>query len=264
MTDLSDAYSNAAYIPGAETYPPRWRTAAAAFRDGLGQRARLCLPYGAGERHRFDLFLPDGPPAGLAMFIHGGYWLSFGREDWSHLAAGALAHGWAMAMPSYTLAPAARIAEITTEMLGAATAAAAEVPKVPLVVTGHSAGGHLAARLACSDTVLEVSDRLVRVVPISPLADLAPLMRTGMNAKLRIDPVEAAAESPLRHPRRPHVSAHVWVGEAERPAFHYQARLLADAWQVPLTMDPGRHHFDVIDSLEDPASPLCRVLLGPE
>ena len=264
MTDLSDAYSNAAHIPGAESYPGRWRDAAAVFRAALGERARTGLSYGPGERHRFDLFLPEAAPRGLAVFIHGGYWLSFGREDWSHLAAGALARGWAMAMPSYTRAPAARISAITQEMLAAVTAAAAEVPQGALVVAGHSAGGHLAARLACRDTALDVADRLLRAVPISPLGDLAPLMRTGMNADLRIDEAEAAAESPVRLQRRPEVGVHVWVGADERPAFLHQARLLADAWQVPVTVEPGRHHFDVIDGLADPETPLCRALFDAD
>ena len=37
------------------------------------------------------LDLPEGAPRGLAIFVHGGYWMAFGRESWSHLAAGALA-----------------------------------------------------------------------------------------------------------------------------------------------------------------------------
>ena len=41
--DLSDAYANGAYIKGAETFPPRWAAEAAAFRENVGNRARLDL-----------------------------------------------------------------------------------------------------------------------------------------------------------------------------------------------------------------------------
>jgi arylformamidase len=34
----------------------------------------------------YDLFLPEGTPAGLAVFVHGGYWKAFDRSVWSHLA----------------------------------------------------------------------------------------------------------------------------------------------------------------------------------
>ena len=127
----------------------------------------------------------------------------------------------------------------------------------PMVVTGHSAGGHLAARMGCTDLAVPVS----RVVPISPLTELGPLMATGMNQTLRIDAAAAASESPARLALRQEVAAHVWVGAAERPAFLWQARVLAEEWDCPWTADPARHHFDVIDGMEDPASPLCAALL---
>lgn len=258
MTDLSRDYKNSAFIPDGDSFYPRWQAAAAAFRAGLGAQARLDLPYGTAVRQQFDLFLPEGTPKGLMVFVHGGYWLACGREDYSHLAAGALARGWACALPSYTLAPKGRIAGMTAEVAQAVRAAAAMVDG-PVVVTGHSAGGHLSARMGCADIDLP---RVARVVPISPLADLEPLTRTDMQAALQISADEVAQESPARHALRAGVQAHVWVGGQERPAFLWQARTLSEAWGCDWTVDPGRHHFDVIDGLEDPASPLMAACLG--
>ena len=249
------AWSNGSFIAGGAEYPGRWAQKAAAFRDSHRDRSELDLGYGTGARHRLDLFHPDGTAEGLLVFVHGGYWLDFDKSRWSHLAAGALAQGWAVAMPSYTLAPEARIAAITQEIAQAVAFAAARI-EGPVVVTGHSAGGHLAARMACVDMVLP---RLARVVPISPVADLAPLIATTMNDRLRLDPGEAAAESPCRLALQPGVSAHPWVGGKERPVFLWQARLLSEAWDCDWTVAPGRHHFDVIDDLEDPDSGLTRL-----
>lgn len=261
--DWDRAYANGDFIAGAADYPPKWAAAAAAFRAALGGRARLDLPYGDGPRHRFDLFLPTGPVRGLVVFIHGGYWLAFGRESWSHLAAGPLAHGWAVAMPSYTLAPEARIAAMTRE-IGAAVAAAAALVPGPVVVTGHSAGGHLTARMACADAPLppDVAARIMRALPVSPLADLGPIAQTQMNLKLHLDAAEVAAESPARLARRTGTDVLVWVGGAERPAFLWQARLLSEEWACDWHVDPGRHHFDVIEAMADPASPLTAALIG--
>jgi arylformamidase len=252
------AYANGAFIAGAETYPPRWEAASAAFRESLGRRARLGLSYGAAERQRFDLFLPDGAAKGLLVFVHGGYWMAFGRETWSSLAAGAVARGWACALPSYTLAPAARISAMTAEVAEACRVAAGEVPDVPVVVTGHSAGGHLSARMGCSDQRVP---GLRRVVPISPLAELSPLMDTEMQGSLHLDAEECAAESPALLKRAAGVDAHVWVGGQERPAFLWQARLLSEEWGCGWTVDPGRHHFDVIDGLTDASSALMNACL---
>jgi len=263
--ELDDAYDNAGHIQGAAGYPEAWADAAAEWRAmeaALG-RARLNQPYGPGDRQRFDLFHPAGRPAGLMVFVHGGYWRRFGREDWSHLAAGATAAGWACAVPSYTLAPEARIAAITREV-AAAVAAAGALVAGPVVLAGHSAGGHLVARLAMADGPLEagVATRLAHVVPISPLSDLRPLLRTSMNADLRLDAEEAAAESPVLGAPRPGLAVTAWVGGDERPAFLDQARWLAEAWGCGHVIEPGRHHFDVIDGLRAADSAMMRRLMS--
>lgn len=253
--DMDREYANGAFIPGSDALPDLWAQKAAAFRANLGKSARLGLPYGPEPRQALDLFLPQSTPRGLLVFVHGGYWLAMGRESWSHLAAGALARGWACAMPSYTLAPQARIRDITAETANAVAVAAAEVAG-PLVITGHSAGGHLAARMGCAD---HHHPRTARVVPISPLADLEPLLQTEMNQTLWLDPEEALAESPAHHARA--CDAHVWVGGNERPAFLWQARTLSESWDCAWTVDPGLHHFNVIDGLQHPDSALLTTCL---
>jgi arylformamidase len=254
--DLTRDYQNGAFIPGSEALPALWAAKAAAFRTTLGTRARLAIPYGPAPRNRFDLFLPETTPHGLMVFIHGGYWIETNRDLWSHLALGALQRGWACALPSYTLAPQARIAEITNQVEAAITAARALV-QGPLIITGHSAGGHLAARMACTD---RKGPRPDRVVPISPLSDLAPLALTDMQEALRLDPTEIETESPSRHKLR--TDAHIWVGGSERPAFLWQARILSENWACNWTVDPGKHHFNVIDGLEDPNSALMNACLN--
>lgn len=259
--DLDDAYANAAHIAGAEHYPPLWEAQAAAFRDALGPRARLDQRYGSAEREWFDLFLPEAPPRGVIVFIHGGYWMRFGPRDWSHLAQGALDHGWACAMPAYTLAPTARIAQITAQ-IGRAVAAVATLVDGAITVTGHSAGGHLSARMACANAPLpgRLAARIGNVVPISPLGDLRPLRHTAMNHTLGLDPAEAEAESPaLLRPRRD-CTVTIWVGGDERPVFRDQARDLATAWNAGLHIAPRLHHFNVIDDLARPDSALVARL----
>ncbi|MFZ1727079.1 MAG: alpha/beta hydrolase, partial [Albidovulum sp.] len=92
--------------------------------------------------------------------------------------------------------------------------------------------------------------------------DLRPLIETSMNDTLRLDLTEARRESPALRPHCPDVPVHVWVGGAERPAFLDQARRLGNAWACPVTVDPGKHHFDVIEGLERPDSALLSALLA--
>lgn len=258
---LDDAFANAAYIPDGAAFPARWAAEAAVFRDRMvaAERAELNVAYGPSEREVYDLFHPHGPAKGTVVFVHGGYWLRFHRSDWSHFAKGALDAGWRVAMPSYTLCPAARISEITVQ-IEAAIGAIAAACEGPLRLTGHSAGGHLVARMVCDDREPAWRHRVEKVVPISPVTDLAPLQLTSMNADLQLTPEEAEAESPVCHSGTG-VPVHIWVGADERPVFLQQADALAHRWQVPMTVDTGKHHFDVIDGLLGP-SPLLQALLG--
>ncbi|MEQ9134222.1 MAG: alpha/beta hydrolase [Thalassobaculum sp.] len=270
IQDWDDAYANSPRIPGAADYPPKWARDAAGFRQAMtgSDRAELDIPYGAGPRDRLDLFRPVGAAKGLAVFVHGGYWMAFDKSSWSHLAAGAVARGWAVAMPSYTLCPEARISEITRQV-GKAVAAAADRIAGPIRLAGHSAGGHLVTRMACTDGPMPepLRARLARVASISGLHDLRPLMRTRMNATLRLDAAEAEAESAALREPLPGLDLLCWVGADERPEFRRQNALLANIWaglgaRRAAVAAAGRHHFDVIADLSDPDSPLVEAWVG--
>lgn len=264
MAEVDDDYANAPYIPNADAFPPRWEAEASAFRAGLSAvgRAELDLAYGAGARQRYDLFHPEGDAQGLAVFIHGGYWIKFDKSSWSHFAQGALARGWAVAMPSYTTAPDGRISQMTAEMAQAIDHAAAKIAG-PIAVAGHSAGGHLTARMICRDAAPQAAERICRAVPISPLTDLRPMLPLSMNADWQMSEAEAALESPALNLDRLSADVTVWVGGAERPVFLDHANWLGAAWKVPVQVEPGIHHFNVIDPLCDPSSALMAAYLGP-
>ncbi|MEO9516760.1 MAG: alpha/beta hydrolase [Paracoccaceae bacterium] len=263
MTNLDDEYANGPFIPNAETYPPKWSQKAQDFRDALGAHADLGMSYGPSQRQCFDMFHPNADTQGTLIFVHGGYWRAFDNQSWSHLAKGALGRNWAVAMPTYDLCPDVPIATIT-QQIAAAVTQIAEKTEGPIALTGHSAGGHLVARMLAEGMVhTRVSDRISRVAPISPLSDLEPLTKTTMNDDFRIDLAMARAESPLLQSAPP-IPVTIWVGAAERPAFIDQARWLAAHWDCSIVESPEKHHFDIIDALEDPESEIVEWLTSSQ
>ncbi len=265
--DWNDAFDNAGRVPGAERLPERWAQAARAFRSRmLGQGlAELDIAYGPGPRNRLDLFRCAGVPTGTVVFVHGGYWMRLDKSFWSHLAGGVIAGGWNVAMPSYTLAPDARISGIAREIAQAVSVAAARGGPGPVHLVGHSAGAQLVTRMLCEVSPLpgNVANRLGRIVPVSGIYDLRPLLHTEMNRSLGLTAAEAGRESPALNRRAVDVPVTFWVGTEERPEFLRQTRLACEAWangNVAARYVAGRNHFSVIDDLARPKSELVAEL----
>lgn len=269
IEDWDDAYANGANIPQGERWPGLWVEPAKRFRERLDAqgRARLDIAYGDAARNRLDLFMPEVTPRGLVVFVHGGFWLRLDKSFWSHLATGPLAHGHAVAMPSYTLCPDIRISGIVREV-GRAVEKAAAMVEGPIRLTGHSAGGHLVTRMISATSPLPdaVRARIANTVSISGVHDLRPLMATKMNEGLKIDADEARAESPALLQPMQGARLACWVGAAERSEFVRQNALLANVWTglgatTLAVEEPDRHHFNVIDGLADPNHALTQTLL---
>lgn len=270
VSDWNDAYANTANIPGGTAWPEAWAGPALAYRNHMAaqNRAKLDLEYGQAQRNRFDIFLPQTTPQGLVVFFHGGFWQKLDNSFWSHLAQGPVSHGFAVAIPSYTLCPQVRLSRIVVEAARAIETAAERI-NGPIHLTGHSAGGQLVARMISATSPLrpDIRKRVGNVVSISGLHDLRPLIGTELNEKIGIDAEEARLESPALLEPGENARLFCWAGGNERAEFIRQNKLLANIWQglgaaTGHYEEPDRHHYNVLDGLTDPNHPLTRILLS--
>lgn len=267
IEDWSDAYANGPNIAGGDRWPELWVEPAREFRERMAGRAQINLAYGNGERGGFDLFWPAGSPRGLVVFVHGGFWIRLDKSFWSHFAQGPLAHGYAVAIPSYTLCPAIRVGGITRE-IGKAVEAAAAMVEGPIRLIGHSAGGHLVSRMISSTSPLPaaVAQRIAHVVSLSGLHDLRPLLGTNLNETIGLDMEEALKESPALLTPGADIRITCWAGANERSEFIRQNALLANIWRglgaaTACVEEPDRHHFNIMDGLLDLTHPLTVALM---
>jgi arylformamidase len=260
--DYEVEYNNRRRVPEHVAINARWQAASDACRAGA--RAELDLPYGPGERQRFDLFHADRRPAPLVVYIHGGYWQRGERQGYAFLAPALNAAGFDLALPSYTLCPAASVMDIVAELRLFLAALWAKTRTHPLVA-GHSAGGHLTAAMVATDwsRVSGVPADLVRAgVAISGVFELGPLIGTSINDLVGLDETSARAASPLLWPPPPKGRALVAaVGGAESAEFLRQSGAIAAAWgragvETECLVVPSANHFTVVDALTDPNSQL--------
>lgn len=253
--DLDAAYDNRAATPDAERHIAGWAADAEAFRAGAAAAGLRIEPhaYAADERRTVDLVHPAAAPRGLVVFVHGGYWRRFDGRTFSHMAAGCAARGWAVAVPTYRLAPAAAMTAIVQDVADAIEAVAGMIAG-PIRIAGHSAGGHLAARMIAAPSPLRTPTlaRVERVLAISGIYDLRPIRRTRINDDLRLSADDATAQSPALLERACDARVVAHYGATELPAFEHQARALRAAWgsnHVSLDVGVGANHFDVIAPL---------------
>ena len=266
-------YNVRAAIPEHPRIFDAWAVQSRTCRDR--GHAVLDLAYGGTAAETLDLFTAAGPDAPLQAFIHGGYWQSRDKAEFSFLAQGLVAAGVSVAILNYGLCPAVSLGTIVDQMRRAMlwlwrNAGAHGVDPGRLHVAGHSAGGHLAAMLLATDW--RSLDRgapadLVRSgLSISGIFDLDPLRATSLNRALGLDAETARRLSPIfmsPNGRRPLVLA---VGEAESAAFHDQSARMEKAWGqfgVPIERFSlaGCNHLTAVAELARPGSRLLAAAL---
>ncbi len=250
---LEAQYNNRALVPDHPAVMARWKAESEAARAAHPPQV---LKYGPGERERIDWFdAGDGAP--VVVFLHGGYWQALDASWFSFVAPPLLAHGVSVAIPTYDLAPSVRLGRIVDQMRAAVDLIRDLTGAAP-VVSGHSAGGHMAACLLAEG-------RASAAVAISGVFDLEPLIPTSINVALDLSTAEAEALSPIRWPAPVGAILDCVVGGAESEAFVDQSRAMAARWgdagtETRFEALPGLNHFTVLDPLFDTDSALVRRL----
>jgi arylformamidase len=257
--DYEAEYNNRARVPENPQLMAGWARDAAAYRE---QKAPRRLAYGAGPRNTIDLFEVDGGGA-IVLFIHGGYWQALDGSSFSHCARGLNVHGVTVAVPSYDLCPQVTVETIIQQMRSAVR----ELAKLgrPLVVSGHSAGGHLAACLLATDwPALDSAlpkDVVRAAYGISGLFELEPLVGTSVNKALSMDAASARAASPLFWTPPAGRSLDAVVGGRESSEYLRQSRGIVERWGASGVATrygevPDANHFTAIAPLADANSPM--------
>ena len=254
------AYNNSEAVKNSPALNAAREASSAAFRaahpEHLDQR------YGPRERNTWDLFPAADPKAPCLVFIHGGYWQRNSKDLFANLIAGPYAHGWAAALPGYTLCPDATMTDINAEIHAALDWLAEHGPAHGIagrvVLSGWSAGGHLTAMGLAHRSV-------VAGLAISGIFELGPVRDTYLNDKLRMTEAEIVALSPLRLPvvNKPLAIAY---GTAELPPLVSDSRDLhakraAAHAPGPLLPVPGADHFTIVHELRDAEGLLTRQVL---
>lgn len=225
---------------------------------------QLDLRYGRSDGETLD-WLPaanDQPLRGVLLFFHGGFWRGSDKSLHRFIAPAFARAGVHVVLANYSLCPAVTISTIVQQAAAARDWVQAQrdrwgVAGQPLVVSGHSAGGHLAAML--SSQAWAGDQAVGPTLSLSGLHDLAPLVNAPfVRNDLRLSPEMAHAMSPVCQRPAPGTKLALLVGAKESNEFRRQSWMLHEAWG-PTAVHccdevPGATHFDLVEALASPAS----------
>jgi acetyl esterase/lipase len=197
------------------------------------------------------------------VFIHGGYWQTRAKENFTLFATGPLAHGINVALIGYTLAPDATLDQIVAEILAGVDFLSGQLPALGgdgngIVVSGWSAGGHL--------TSMALSHAKVRAgMAISGIYDLEPIRHSYLNVKLGLDEAMSRRNSPMMLAGGPMKPLSLVVGSVELPLLRQQTANFAGhrvRYGLPVTYEeiPGADHFSIMDEMSSPAGRITTLI----
>ena len=268
-------YSPRAHTPGHDAPIAEGLAQSAAYRE-TARNPRLDIAYGASAGETLDLFLPDNPQgAPVEIYIHGGYWRSRDKTDFSHLAAPIVGAGGISAIVNYDLCPAVTLDEIVRQMRACIVwlhGNIAEYGGDPnrIHVSGHSAGGHLTAMMAATDWPGFApglpADTVKSALPVSGVFDLEPIPGTSVQNDVRLDSAAVTRNSPALLPVPPGLAVAVAVGADESGEFRRQSADYADSLrarglEVAWFEMPGQNHFNSMTNSIQPGNRLGETRL---
>jgi arylformamidase len=255
------------------------------------------LAFGSSPGQRLDVFygdqnasVPDAQPSKpefnaktnsdsaalpTLIFIHGGYWRALDKGDFSFIARAYAQKRVNVVITNYDLCPSVTLREICLQQANALAwiyrnSETLGLNKNKIVVSGHSAGGHLSALMLAAlwpTFGKDLPQDLVKAaVSLSGLFDLRPIAKAPFLAKdLQLSASESIALSPAFMPPATNAPLLTAVGEHESKGFHDQTTILEKAWgnnfrcRIPAR---GANHFSICDRFATHGDALFEETLG--
>lgn len=257
---LDLGFNNTLHVPQTPSIVAEWDRLSTEMRTRYPQS--LDLRYGPRDRNRIDfLKARDGGPT--LVFIHGGYWQTRAKENFTFCAAGPLTHGINVALIGYTLAPDVTLGQIVDEVRTGIDYLVTELPTLGgdpnrMIVSGWSAGGHLSS-MSLGHPHIKAG------LLISGIYDLEPIRHSYLNAKLNLDDETIQRNSPMRNPGGVNKPLVIVAGSGELPLLRKQSADYAAhraSYGLPVIYEemPGANHFTMMDELASPSGRLTMLV----
>lgn len=268
---LDSAYTQRDWAANADEVIARYGSESAKVREQFSHRYGVA--YGLGADETLDIFPTSQPHAPIHVHIHGGAWRHLTKDEGSFLARTFVPAGGMYIALNFSTIPALRLPAMIGQVRRAiawihVNAAAYGGDPARIHLSGHSSGGHMAGVLLTTDWKAFglPADVLKSGLVISGMYDLRPVMMSARSSYVKLSDEEMLELSPLLHIERVCAPITVAHGALETPEFRRQAeRFCADLSAAAKLVTPlcyeGVNHFETLELLGNPTTPLARAAL---
>lgn len=252
---LDAQYEQRAWVPHADAIIARYAKASDAVRTRVPPATHA---YGPTLAETLDVYGPKKEK--VVAFVHGGAWKRQSKREQAFPAELFIDAGATYVALDFALLP-----TVTMDAMVGQVCRGLEWLRTNLAdriyLCGHSSGAHLAAAALTRQSFVQSA------LLVSGIYDLHPVRLSSRNDYVRLDEKLEQEYSPIRHVERIGCPVTVAWAEKESVEFARQSREFANALD-----DAGKltaawegktlNHFEIIETLADPGSPLARAALA--
>lgn len=241
-----------------------------------GARSRLArrtnISYGPTDDEVVDIFPAERSPAPVQIFIHGGAWRNFTKDNYSFPADVYVPAGVHTVIVNFANLPTIRLAQMVGQVRSAIdwtyeNAASFGGDPARIFLSAQSSGAHLSAMALETPSSRGVPHDAVKgATLVSGPYDLEPVVLSTRGSYVKLSPAEVRELSPIRHAAGMPCPVIVVYAEHDTDEFQRQSRAFAEALDrvgrlSRVVRVPEVNHFELMEHFGEPNSLLANIVL---
>ncbi|MEM8888509.1 MAG: alpha/beta hydrolase [Bacteroidota bacterium] len=230
----------------------------------------LDLAYGEDPLQSLDIFPSAVPNSPVLLFIHGGYWKALDKSSYRFIAAPFVDQNISVCLINYRLIPSVHMKAPLQDISNSLSWIQTHISQYngnpdKMVLSGHSAGGHLAVMAYLMNKDLRSS--IKGICSLSGIFDLGPIKNSYLNEDLHLteEDVEnfSVINKDLGELKCPTLLS---VGSAETDLFIEESKNLFEQHKSHARLTyyeyPELNHYEIVHKLGESESPLVQFILS--
>lgn len=269
--ELNRNFDQRGWVGNAEEVIARYAARSAATRARLAHRANL--PYGPAADEVVDVFTASQAPAPVQIFVHGGAWKNFTKDDYLFPAEAFVPAGIHTVVVNFDNLPRVRLSDMVDKVRRAIAwvyrhAESFGGDPARVFLSAQSSGAHLSACALGSDWKAQglPADIVKAATLVSGPYFLEPVLLSARSSYVKLSKAEERELSPGLHAGRIACPIIVAYAEGDTDEFRRQSREFAAALDKAGRLQklielPGVNHFELMERFGEPEHALVRAIL---